>query len=115
MGQPSLNVSRLRIRKGDMVKIIAGKDKGKSGKVLEVNRGTGRILIEKLNIMKRHMKPSQKNRQGGVIEREGPIQVSNVKVVCENCGLPSRVGMRHLEGGDKMRYCKKCGDIMGRK
>ena len=115
MNQLSVTHSRIRIRKGDTVRIIAGKDKGKSGKVLEVNPRAGRILIEKLNIIKRHMKPSQKNRQGGIIDREAPLQVSNVMVVCENCGKASRMGMRRLEDGEKMRYCKKCGDIMGRK
>jgi len=105
---------KFRVRKGDTVMIMTGKDKGKSGKVLEVDRSKHRVLVEKLNIIKRHMKPSQQHRQGGIIEKEGPIQLSNVMVVCQNCGKTARIGMRLLEDGQKLRYCKKCGEVIDR-
>ena len=103
---------KFKIRRGDTVMVVAGKDKGKTGKVLELDRPKQRVFVEKLNILKRHMKPSQKHRQGGIIEREGPIQISNVMIVCKSCGKPTRTGMRRLEDGNKMRFCKKCGEII---
>lgn len=106
--------SKPRIKKGDTVMVMTGKSKGKTGKVLEVKRAEQRIFVEKLNIIKRHMKPSQKHRQGGIIEMEGPIQISNVLLVCANCGKPARTGYRTLEDGNKMRFCKKCGEIVDR-
>lgn len=105
---------RFRIRKGDTVMIMNGKDKGKTGKVLEVDRSNHRVFVEKLNIIKRHMKPSQKHRQGGIIEKEGPIQISNVMILCQNCGKTARIGMRRIEDGQKLRCCKKCGEIIDR-
>ena len=101
-----------RIRKGDTVKVITGKDKGKTGKVLEVHPGKGRVFVEKLNIQKRHTRPSQKHRQGGIIEREGSIDISNVMLVCRSCGKAVRTGVRRLDDGQKLRVCKKCGEII---
>jgi len=103
-----------KIRKGDMVMITTGKDKGKTGKVLEVDRSKQRVFVEKLNIIKRHMKPSQQNRQGGIIEKEASIHVSNVMIVCKSCGKSSRAGIRRMDDGQKMRYCKKCNEIIDR-
>ena len=103
-----------KIRKGDIVLVRTGKDKGKTGKVLEVSRAENRAFVEKLNMIKRHMKPSQKQRQGGIIEKEAPIQISNLVVICQNCSKSTRTGMRRLEDGDKLRYCKKCGEIIDR-
>ena len=111
MEQAAVNI-HFRVRKGDTVKVITGKDKGKTGKVLEVNIGEGRIFVEKLNIQKRHTRPSQKHRQGGIIEREGPIHISNVMVVCRSCGKPARTGMRRLDDGQKLRVCKKCSEVI---
>jgi large subunit ribosomal protein L24 len=103
---------RCYIKKDDKVKVIAGKDKGKIGKVLKVNRKKSRVLVEKINIVKRHSKPSAQNKQGGIIEKETPIQWSNVMVVCNKCVTPSRVKMQRLEDGVKVRVCAKCGEAL---
>lgn len=99
------------VHKNDNVKVIAGREKGKTGKVLEVLHGRGRVRVEKLMIMKRHLKKgrSQAQAQGGIIEKEGTIDLSNVMVVCPKCDKPTRV--RHVvRGGDgrRVRACKKC-------
>ena len=100
------------IKKDDKVKIIAGKDKGKIGKVLKVNRKKNRLLVEKINIVKRHTRPSQKSRQGGIVEKEMPIQWSNVMVMCNKCVKPARIKMQRLEDGNKVRVCVKCGEAL---
>ena len=100
------------IKKDDKVKVIAGKDKGKIGKVLKVNRKKNRLLVEKINIVKRHTRPSQKNRQGGIVEKEMPIQWSNVMVMCNKCVKPARIKMQRLEDGNKVRVCVKCGETL---
>jgi large subunit ribosomal protein L24 len=114
MSEQQTIVPKFKVRKGDMVMITAGKDKGKTGKVLEVDRSKRRVFVEKLNIIKRHMKPSQQHRQGGIIEKEASLHLSNVRVVCKSCGKSSRVGIRRMEDGEKLRYCKKCGEIIDR-
>jgi large subunit ribosomal protein L24 len=103
---------KCNIKKDDKVKIIAGKDKGKIGKVLKVNRKNNRLLVEKINIVKRHTRPSQNNRQGGIVEKEMPIQWSNVMVMCNKCVTPARVKMQRLEDGNKVRVCVKCGETL---
>jgi len=100
------------IKKDDKVKVIAGKDKGKIGKVLKVERKKGGLLIEKINVVKRHSKPTQQNRQGGIVEKEMPIQWSNVMVMCGKCVKPARVKMQRLEDGKKIRVCVKCGEAL---
>ena len=100
------------IKKDDKVKIIVGKDKGKIGKVLKVDRKKGGILVEKINIVKRHSKPTQQNRQGGIVEKEMPIQWSNVMVMCGKCVKPARVKIQRLEDGKKIRACVKCGEAL---
>jgi large subunit ribosomal protein L24 len=100
------------IKKEDKVKIIAGKDKGKIGKVLNVNRKKSRVLVEKINIVKRHSKPTATNKQGGIVEKEMPIQWSNVMVMCNKCVTPARVKMQRLEDGKKIRVCVKCGEAL---
>jgi large subunit ribosomal protein L24 len=100
------------IKKDDKVKVIAGKDKGKIGKVLKVNRKKSRILIEKINIVKRHSKPTAQNKQGGIVEKEMPIQWSNVMVMCNKCVTPARIQMQRLEDGKKVRVCVKCGEAL---
>jgi large subunit ribosomal protein L24 len=97
----------LRIKKGDTVQVIQGKENGKRGKVLRVLAEDQRVVVERVNFIKRHVRPSQKTPQGGVIEREASIHISNVKLICPGCGQPARVGVR-MEGDDKVRYCKKC-------
>lgn len=103
---------KCRIKKEDKVKVIAGKDAGKIGKVLKVNRKKDRILIENVNIMKRHTKPSAKQRQGGIVEVEAPIHWSNVLLMCNKCLAPGRIKMHQLDDGKKVRVCRKCGEVI---
>ena len=107
-----MKADKCYIKKDDKVKVIVGKDKGKIGKVLKVDRKKGGILVEKINIVKRHSKPTQQNRQGGIVEKEMPIQWSNVMVMCGKCVKPARVKMQRLEDGKKIRACVKCGETL---
>jgi large subunit ribosomal protein L24 len=100
------------IRKDDKVKILAGKDKGKIGKVLRVIRDDQRIVVEKINMIKRHVRPGAQHRQGGIIESEGPIHSSNVVLLCNKCMAPIRIKMKRLEDGKKIRVCRKCNEII---
>ena len=105
-------MSKMKIKKGDQVKVVTGKEAGKSGTVTGVESESGRVIVERLNMVKKHTKPNpKKNPQGGVIEREAPIDASNVMIVCPACGQPTRVGYRLLAGGGKVRKCRRaaCG------
>ncbi len=99
------------IKKNDKVVVRAGKEKGKIGTVLKVDSERGRVLIEKVNMVKRHTRPGA-NAQGGIVEKEASIDLSNVMIVCTKCAEPSRVGKRELEDGSKVRVCKKCGEFI---
>jgi large subunit ribosomal protein L24 len=99
--------AKMKIKKGDTVKVIAGKAKGKTGKVLRVDPAKQRIIVERLNMMKHHKRPSQKNPQG-TFEREAPIPISNVMFYCSRCNDAVRVGVKRTEGG-RLRICKDCG------
>ncbi len=101
-----------RVKKDDEVLVLAGRDKGKRGKVLSVNAESGRLVVEKVHMIKRHTKPSSKNQQGGIMEYEAPIQSSNVMVVCGGCDKPTRVKTEPLKDGAKMRVCKHCGESL---
>ncbi len=98
------------IKTGDTVFVIAGKDKGKTGKIIKLLKGQDKALVEKLNIVKRHSRPSQKNQTGGIIEKEAPIHVSNLMIYDSRAKSPVRVGHRVLAGGEKVRYSKKSGE-----
>lgn len=98
-----------KIRKGDMVEIIAGREKGKTGKILKVMRSNNRVVVEKLNLIKRHTKPTQKSPQGGILEKEGSISYSNVLLLCPKCNSGVRIGVK-VQGDKKLRICKKCGE-----
>lgn len=100
------------IRKNDKVKVISGKDKGKISKVLGVIRKKNRLLIENVNIVKRHTRPSAKNKQGGIVEGEAPIHWSNVMLMCGKCLAAVRIKVRKLDDGTKVRVCAKCDEIM---
>ena len=104
--------SKCHIKRDDKVKIIAGKDAGKIGKVLKVNRKDRRILIENINMIKRHTRPSAQNKQGGIVESEAPIPWSNVMMMCNKCLAPARIKMQRLEDGKKKRICRKCNEII---
>ncbi|MGC9529727.1 MAG: 50S ribosomal protein L24 [Candidatus Bipolaricaulaceae bacterium] len=97
-----------KVRKGDRVKVIAGEDRGKIGKVLRVLPGRGRVLVEGVNVVTKHQRPTQTVREPGIIKREAPVHVSNVRVICPECGVPSRVGFGVAED-QKLRRCKRCG------
>ena len=99
----------LSIKKGDTVCVLAGKDKGKEGKVLRTVPETERVVVEKVNVMKKAMRPTQANPQGGISSAEAPMAVSNVMLVCPNCKKPTRAARRRDDSGKKIRVCKKCG------
>jgi large subunit ribosomal protein L24 len=102
----------LTIKKNDTVVVMTGKEKGKKGRVLIVNPSKDSVLIEKINMIKKHMKPTRKYTQGGIIEKEAPIQVSNVMLVCPKCTKPTRIGTSVLQDGRKLRMCKKCREVI---
>ena len=105
---------KLKIKKGDQVEVIAGRDRGARGKVLRVLPNAGRAIVEQINLVKKHTRPNpQQQVQGGVLEREAPIQLSNLKVICPDCSKPSRLGRRRLEDGKGVRVCKNCGATLG--
>lgn len=99
-----------KLKKEDKVKVIAGKDKGKIGKVIKVDRKKERVLVENINIMKRHQRPSAQNRQGGIVESESPINWSNVMLLCNKCVKPVRIKMQQLDDGKKVRVCRNCNE-----
>ncbi|MBW2222294.1 MAG: 50S ribosomal protein L24 [Deltaproteobacteria bacterium] len=105
-------LAKLHFKKDDQAIVIAGKEKGKSGKILSMISKKECVLIEKVNLVKRHSRPSAKNRQGGIIEKEAPIHISNVMILCSKCNSPVRIGRKTLEDGKKVRYCKKCGEFI---
>ena len=102
----------MRIRKGDKVRVIAGNDRGKEGKVLKVFPGSERIIVEKVNLIKRHTRPTQTNPRGGIVEKEGPVHVSNVMLVCPQSGQPTRTGVNILSDGSRVRFSKKSGEML---
>ncbi len=105
-----MSIKKLHVKKSDMVKIIAGKEQGKTGKVLRVFPDKGRVVVEGLNVVKRHTRPNQLNPDGGIVEKEAPLNISNVMLVCGSCNQAVRTGIRLLDDGSKTRYCKKCNE-----
>jgi large subunit ribosomal protein L24 len=103
-------VKAVQIKKGDMVIVKAGKELGKTGKVLHVFTERDRALVEKINIVKKHQRPTQQNQKGGIIEVENPLHVSNLMFLCGKCEKGVRIGKKRLEDGRKVRICKKCGE-----
>jgi large subunit ribosomal protein L24 len=104
--------AKCRIRKDDKVKVIAGKEKGKMGKVLKVLRDENRVIIENVNFVKRHTKPGGQTRQGGIIDKEASMHSSNVMLMCNKCINPVRIKMQRLEDAKMVRVCRKCGEII---
>ena len=104
--------NKLQIRKNDIVKVISGREKGKVGRVLKVDREKARVLIEKLNMVKRHIKPGKAHPQGGIVEKEAPLSYSNVLVMCDKCNKPTRISMAVDGAGKRSRVCKRCGDVL---
>lgn len=101
-----------KIRKDDVVRVISGKEKGKEGKVLHVLLSKQAVLVDRLNLLKKATRPSEKQPQGGIVEREGKIHISNVMLVCPNCNVGTRIGIDTLADGKKMRKCKRCGEVL---
>ena len=105
----------MHVKKNDQVRVLAGKDRGRTGRVLRVFPEKSRAVVENINTIRRHTRPNpQRNIQGGIVEREAPIHLSNLQVVCPECGRPSRVGYQNLADGRKVRICKRCGGTVDR-
>ena len=102
----------MKIRKNDTVLVIAGKDRGKKGKVRFAYPKKERVLVEGVNLIKRSTRAVRQVRQAGIIEREVPIHVSDVMLLCSKCNRPTRVGFRFLEGGKKVRICRHCHEVI---
>ena len=98
-----------RLKKGDTVKIIAGREKGKTGKVTKILADGDRVVVEKLNMIKKHQRPDQKSK-GGIVEKEASLHASNVAPVCTKCATGVRIGFKTLEDGKKVRFCRKCNE-----
>ena len=102
------------LKKDDIVEVIAGREKGKKGKVLAFFPETGKLTVEKLNMLKRHMKGDGKSRQSGIVDKEGAIHLSNVLIVCDKCGKGVRIKRKKLEDGKRVRVCRKCEEVLDR-
>lgn len=102
----------MKIRRNDTVLVIAGKDKGRKGKVRRASPKEGRIVVEGINMIKQHLKARAPARQAGIVEREAPLAVSKTMLVCNKCNRAARVGFRFLEDGKKVRYCHRCGETI---
>lgn len=101
-----------KIKKNDTVKILTGKDRGKTGKVLTVLPEKERVLVQGLNMVKKHTRRTRENQQGGIIQKESTIHFSNLAIVCQKCGKTTRVGFSILSDGTKTRICKKCKELI---
>ena len=110
----SLVLKKSSLKKDDIVQVVTGREKGKKGKVLAFFPETGKLTVEKLNMLKRHMKSDGKSRQAGIVEKEGSIHISNVLIVCDKCGKGVRVKRKKLEDGKRVRVCKKCEEVIDR-
>lgn len=105
-------VKSYKIKKDDHAVVIAGKEKGKSAKVTMVNRRRGTVTLEKVNIVKRHTRPDANMSQGGIIEKEAPLNISNVMYLCTKCAGPVKLALKRLEDGTKVRICRKCKEVI---
>jgi large subunit ribosomal protein L24 len=104
--------TRMHVKKGDTVQLIAGKDKGKTGKVLTAFPKDKRVIVEGVNMLTKHVKPTRQMQQGGIIHQEGPLHVSNVLLYCPKCKKGRRTGRKILKDGSKVRYCRTCGETL---
>ena len=103
-------MNKMHVKRGDTVVVIAGKDKGKEGKVVAAYPAQNKVIVEGVAMAKRHQKARMQGQESGIIEKELPIDASNVMRVCPKCGKPARVGIKTFEDGSKAKYCKKCGE-----
>ena len=104
----------MKIKKGDMVRAIAGRDKGKTGKILRVFPKRERVIVESMNFVKRHTRARPPEQQGGILQKEASLHISNVMIYCPRCSRAARIGHRKLEDGTKARICRRCGEIIGK-
>ena len=104
---------KYKIKKNDMVMVVSGRDRGKTGKVMRVLRDRGRVVIERLNMVKRHSKARGAASPGGIVDKEAPLHISNVMIFCERCNAPVRVGIKAADDGSKSRVCRRCGEAIG--
>lgn len=102
----------MQIKKNDNVMVITGKEKGKRGRVIAVYPSTNRLLVEKLNMIKRHTRPNQQLRQGGIVERESPISAANVRLICSKCDKPTTISRQDQGGDTRVRVCKTCNEAI---
>lgn len=105
--------NKVHVKTGDTVVVLSGKDKGKKGKVLAVSPKEGKVIVERVNMVTKHVKPRRMGETGGIIKAEGAMYASKVQIVCSRCNKPTRVGHKFIENGDKLnkiRVCKKCGE-----
>jgi large subunit ribosomal protein L24 len=105
-------MEKVLLKKNDTVMVVAGKNRGKSGKVLRVLPKKEAVIIERLNFAKRHLRAGGPHGKGGIVEKEAPIRISNVQLLCGKCNLPTRIGKKILEDGRKIRICRKCGEAI---
>ncbi|MBR5916333.1 MAG: 50S ribosomal protein L24 [Spirochaetia bacterium] len=105
-----MEVVKYKLKKDDLVQVITGKEKGKSGKILKIDREKGKVLVAGLNMVKKARKPKRQGEKGGIVDIEAPIDISNVMIVCKKCG-PTRIGIEGT-GDKKVRKCKKCGEVL---
>ncbi|MFH1380884.1 MAG: 50S ribosomal protein L24 [Candidatus Omnitrophota bacterium] len=100
-----------KIKKNDIVQVIAGKDKGKTGKVLAILRAKNRAIVEKVNFIKKHVKKTKDDQKGGIVEKEASINLTNLSLFCKGCNRPTKIGIDKLKDGTKVRFCKKCKEV----
>ncbi len=104
--------NKVHVKTGDTVMVLCGKDKGKKGKVMAVSPKEGKVIVEKVNMVKKHVKPRRMGEQGGIIKAEGAMYASKVQIICPRCNKPTRIGHKVFEDGTKSRICRKCGETL---
>ena len=104
--------TKLHVKSGDTVMVLSGKDKGKKGKVLSVNPADAKVIVEGVSVATRHKKPRKQGETGGIVKQETPIYASKVQLVCPKCGKAARTGVKFLENGSKVKFCKKCNEML---
>ena len=104
--------NKLHVKTGDTVVVLSGKDKGKKGKVLSANPAERKVIVEGVSVASRHTKPRRQGEQGGILKKETPIYASKVMLVCPKCGKAARTGFKFLDNGSKVKYCKKCNEML---
>jgi len=102
--------TKTHLRKGDVVRVVSGKEKGKQGKILRISRLENTVWVEQLNLIKRHTKANQQYPKGGILEKEGVLSLSNVMALCMNCDRPTRLAAKVMTDGKKLRICRRCGE-----